>query len=502
MKIIKDRKGMAERFEPVTGFDLEEQVKYAKFADELLKANISTDLYTVRQALGAKAKEEPDLENRYLCIMTKLGFENPEALASRMYKESTMMRNIILGERFNILMCCAYALFGDVESFRKAVEKQGKYIVPEGYTVVDKRGVILELKHKACGTTFAATAYGIESGWSCPCCMEKDEGEIFDKMIQISSNGRFTTNAKLTGWKEDMEFFDYRRGESFVNTPYQVLKMVPDDIKNGTCETTPFDEVAAKVRSYGPFTLSSYTNGIEDVVITHDTCGHEFSERIHAFYKKPRCPVCKIRQDKWLPRFVEERTSKQYSLLGFHNDEAELLDMDTREVFHIDKKNLLKSLGSGVSTNTLPVTKYNEVSLDGYDSMHAKVAVYLFTHYQENEDIDITKQQIENIDIEQLKIIFMILKKRGYLVSRRIGIYRLNISLEKLKQKTAKSVIREYISETYKIGDTFTLKELLGKEDIKYRAFVKALGVMRDNGEIDIVKPGVYKIKAFTVEYF
>lgn len=34
MKIIKDRKGMAERFEPVTGFDLEEQAKYAKFADE------------------------------------------------------------------------------------------------------------------------------------------------------------------------------------------------------------------------------------------------------------------------------------------------------------------------------------------------------------------------------------------------------------------------------------------------------------------------------------
>lgn len=89
-----------------------------------------------------------------------------------------------------------------------------------------------------------------------------------------------------------------------------------------------------------------------------------------------------------------------------------------------------------------------------------------------------------------------------YLVSRRIGIYRLNISSEKLKQKTAKSVIREYISETYKIGDTFTLKELLGKEDIKYRAFTRALGVMRDNGEIDIVKPGVYKIKAFAVEYF
>ena len=148
------------------------------------------------------------------------------------------------------------------------------------------------------------------------------------------------------------------------------------------------------------------------------------------------------------------------------------------------------------------MAKYNEVSLDGYDSMHAKVAVYLFTHYQENEDIDITKQQIENIDIEQLKIIFMILKKRGYLVSRRIGIYRLNISSEKLKQKTAKSVIREYISETYKVGDTFTLKELLGKEDIKYRAFVKALGVMKDNGEIDIVKPGVYEIKAFAVEYF
>ena len=60
----------------------------------------------------------------------------------------------------------------------------------------------------------------------------------------------------------------------------------------------------------------------------------------------------------------------------------------------------------------------------------------------------------------------------------------------------------KYISETYKIGDTFTLKELLGKEDIKYRAFTRALGVMRDNGEIDIVKPGVYKIKAFAVEYF
>ena len=56
--------------------------------------------------------------------------------------------------------------------------------------------------------------------------------------------------------------------------------------------------------------------------------------------------------------------------------------------------------------------------------------------------------------------------------------------------------------QTYKVGDTFTLKELLGKEDIKYRAFTRALGVMRDNGEIDIVKPGVYKIKAFAVEYF
>lgn len=78
----------------------------------------------------------------------------------------------------------------------------------------------------------------------------------------------------------------------------------------------------------------------------------------------------------------------------------------------------------------------------------------------------------------------------------------MNVSSEKLKQKTAKSVIREYISETYKIGDIFTLKELLGKEDIKYRAFTRALGVMRDNGEIDIVKPDVYKIKAFAVEYF
>lgn len=27
--------------------------------------------------------------------------------------------------------------------------------------------------------------------------------------------------------------------------------------------------------------------------------------------------------------------------------------------------------------------------------------------------------------------------------------------------------------QTYKVGDTFTLKELLGKEDIKYRAFTE-----------------------------
>lgn len=58
--------------------------------------------------------------------MTKLGFEKPGGISFCMYKESTMMRNIILGERFNILMCCAYALFGDVESYRKA-EKQKVY---------------------------------------------------------------------------------------------------------------------------------------------------------------------------------------------------------------------------------------------------------------------------------------------------------------------------------------------------------------------------------------
>lgn len=56
MKIIRDRKGTAERFEPVTGFDLEEQVKYAKFADELLKANISADLLYCKAGIRCKSE--------------------------------------------------------------------------------------------------------------------------------------------------------------------------------------------------------------------------------------------------------------------------------------------------------------------------------------------------------------------------------------------------------------------------------------------------------------
>ena len=50
--------------------------------------------------------------------------------------------------------------------------------------------------------------------------------------------------------------------------------------------------------------------------------------------------------------------------------------------------------------------------------------------------------------------------------------------------RTKKEIISEQLNkhifllakrcrQTYKVGDTFTLKELLGKEDIKYRAFTK-----------------------------
>ena len=63
-------------------------------------------------------------------------------------------------------------------------------------------------------------------------------------------------------------------------------------------------------------------------------------------------------------------------------------------------------------------------------------------------------------------------------------------------------LLLSFESANYYHSFTDIFWELLGKEDIKYRAFTRALGVMRDNGEIDIVKPGVYKIKAFAVEYF
>lgn len=36
---------------------------------KLLKANISTDSYTVRQVIGAKAKEEPDLEEQDIFVL-------------------------------------------------------------------------------------------------------------------------------------------------------------------------------------------------------------------------------------------------------------------------------------------------------------------------------------------------------------------------------------------------------------------------------------------------
>ena len=33
--------------------------------------------------------------------------------------------------------------------------------------------------------------------------------------------------------------------------------------------------------------------------------------------------------------------------------------------------------------------------------------------------------------------------------------------------------VHKPLCQTYKVGDTFTLKELLGKENIKYRAFTE-----------------------------
>ena len=494
VKIKNNKKAGYTPLEELTVVDIDEQVRYSRFVHDLMECGIDTELYVVKQAIKRKADKTEGLKEKFLETVKKLGLEKPEQLAARLYKEATVLRNIILGERFNILLICVYTLFDSVEEFKKELTVAEKHIIPDGYSVVDNRGSAIELRHDECGTVFTTSTFGLECGWLCPKCMEKNENQLFDRMVQMASNGRYSVEDEIRGWTEEMTFVDHRRGEVIRNTPYQILKMVPDEIKNGTNETSPFHEVADKVRSAGPFMLLTYDNNKADVEIRHDTCGHVFKCRIDVFFKDPRCPRCKDRWNRGLTEFVSDRTSGQYKLLGFLDDEAELLDQDALMVRHVGRKRLLKILAEKIFTEELPVRSFAEPDLSAYETMHAKVATYLFTHFKENEDIDITKQRIEGVEMERLKFIFMILKKREFLSSVRMGIYRLNISEESIKPVTAKSVIRDYIGKCHQVGDTFRLEELPDHEGVSHKAIVKALGDMRKAGELELVSQRAYRI--------
>lgn len=295
---------------------------FAVFAKELLDAmpNISAEdtkaaiLQEVkRRGLYAPASDYAKLKAELKNVGVYI------ANLSRLFVQMYAMNYIAIGD----LMQLCWFLFGTADNFISACIKVQKtppaLELPHGYTVCSSyHRNIMEFKH-SCGTHFCITPIGFMNGWQCPLC----DGAMplqqqYEKIVKWTGLGEYTVESKFSGMEQPITIrhkcgrTTNRPARNFV---YEGSRCI--------CESTrTFEEMQARIKSYGDFELLKYNPKTERVTIHHESCGRNFESGYLKFLKVPVCKACqpRIRNNETFRREITELVGDEYELIGVYSN--------------------------------------------------------------------------------------------------------------------------------------------------------------------------------------
>ena len=221
------------------------------------------------------------------------------------------------------LMRLCWFLFGTADKFISACKQVQKPTVPlqlpEGYTACSSyHRNIMEFEH-SCGTRFCINPAGLMNGWQCPVC----DGAMplqqqYEKIVQWAGHGDYTVEGKFKGMESPVILRHkcgrtiHRPARDFV---YDGARCICESIRT-------FEEMQAKIQSYGDFELLKYDPKTERVQIHHKGCGRNFEIGYAKFLKVPVCKVCQpaIRNNETFKREIKELVGDEYELVGEYSD--------------------------------------------------------------------------------------------------------------------------------------------------------------------------------------
>lgn len=222
-------------------------------------------------------------------------------------------------------MRLCWFLFGTADKFISACKQVQKPQValrlPERYAACSSyHRNIMEFEH-SCGTCFCINPAGFMNGWQCPVC----DGAMplqqqYEKIVQWAGHGDYMVEGKFKGMESPV-ILRHKCGRT-IHRPAR------DFVYDGArciCESTrTFEEMQAKIQSYGDFELLKYDPKTERVQIHHKGCGRNFEIGYVKFLKLPVCKVCQpaIRNNETFKREIKELVGDEYELVGEYSDKG------------------------------------------------------------------------------------------------------------------------------------------------------------------------------------
>lgn len=252
----------------------------SKFSHDLLNANIRTNFLIFKQLYDGK------IIDRY---SNKTG-DILDGLMEICDGDISKLKNILLDQSFDI---------------------------PKEYELLSSMDFpVQSYKHLVCGKIFVTTNYGLNHGWKCPYCLQRETIDSrYKNIIEDVGKGEYIPLDEFQNVGKKINLYHKKCGR-------KISVLCRAFIYEGTrclCESTvTFDEAKKLVSEKGEFELLEYKNTDEPCRIYAKVCGHTFSARYRKFINSPYCRICfpKRMTTEYLKERIRNTTNGEYELVS------------------------------------------------------------------------------------------------------------------------------------------------------------------------------------------
>ena len=386
------------------------------------------------------------------------------------------------------LMQLCWFLFDTADNFISACIKVQKappsLQLPHGYTACSSyHRNIMEFKH-SCDTHFCSTPIGVMNGWQCPVC----DGAMplqqqYEKIVKWTGPGEYTVESKFNGMEQPI-IICHKCGRA-TNRParnfvYEGSRCI--------CESTrTFEEMQAKIKSFGDFELLKYNPKTERVTIHHESCGRNFESGYIKFLKVPVCKVCqpRIRNDETFRREITELVGDEYELIGAYSDK------DTKVVLRHNRcgteqeykvAHFLRGQRCSKCSRDIPIPRFAEIVSE------RSCGRYQFIKMK-------TKNQALLLDTETKKEICM---ERYYALQELLRPTPSEIlpcehpaAAEPLQLRKSE-VFLSWLRENYAADSEMTMEDMTRRSVLAYSEIKRIVQSLKNDGSLVWIRKGTY----------